>query len=61
MSKQPCRFANDPVYPCDADLSRVDVQYHYSRNHLTKPTYEELVTEIEGLKDLIADLKKEKA
>lgn len=53
-SKQPCRFANDPNYPCDVDLNKVDVGYHYGKNHLTEPTYEEYRHEVDVLKDMVA-------
>lgn len=39
---------------CDRDLSRVNVRYHYSRNHDDRPTYEELHDEVLALEEIIA-------
>ena len=47
-----CRF-------CEKDLSTVNLRFHYARNHLDRPTYEELDWEVTQLESLIEHLRKE--
>jgi len=51
-----CRFARDRDYPCRVDLSQIDGLLHYGKHHLTTPSFEELVAELEEMKERIAAL-----
>jgi hypothetical protein len=42
---------------CDIDLDTVNVIYHYSRFHDSKPTYDELDAEVRELEFIISDLR----